>query len=235
MAVANPSNTDARSAGARGVVYKVLAEAFDYPTSETFDSTKNGRIVEVLREAAHDGGLAGQPEIDSALEHLGRSTGDLDSGVQLIDLEVEYNRLFAPTESGILCSPFEGVVRGLSIAEKVNNLADVMGFYRAWGVDLSDRHDELPDNIVVELEFLHLLACKEHNAIQSSEQEYIERTHDSQRSFLEDHALLWVGQFSDLVAQHTTCDWYRALARFLRAFVRSDGVRLQVAQAGEAC
>lgn len=219
-------NSDARSAGARSVVYKALAEGFDYPTEDGFGFARHGKVAAILRQAVLEAGFGQETEIEAALQLLDDAARDLGTTVRLIDLEVEFNRLFAPTDVELRCPPFESVIRELGLGEKVNNLADVMGFYRAWGLDVSDERQEFPDNIVTELEFLHFLAYKELNAIQLNEQEHAERTNESQRSFMQDHASLWIGRFCERVAQTTECDWYRGLARFTQAFVAADGARL---------
>lgn len=223
----SPVQSDAHSAGARSVIYKILAEGFDYPSEETFNITQNGKVEALLRQAARDAGIADQQPIESALQVIEQGEAELSRGLHLVDLEVEYNRLFAPTDQSLLCPPYESAVLGLNITQKVNGLADVMGFYRAWGLDVSEQRHEFPDSIVAELEFLHFLTYKERNAIQMNEEEHIELTRQSLQHFLEDHFLTWVPQFCASVLENSCYDWYRGLAGFTRAFAASEAAKLQ--------
>jgi TorA maturation chaperone TorD len=67
---------------------------------------------------------------------------------------------------------------------KAHVLADIMGFYRAFGVEpLRDR----ADSIDAELEFMHLLLLKEHHAMRGNDKEKAEICREAQEKFFGEH------------------------------------------------
>ena len=72
--------------------------------------------------------------------------------------EPEYSRLFGV---GLAATPYETEYDPLASARKGHRLADLLGFYEAFGVRLADHRKEFPDHIAAELEFMAiLLVCR---------------------------------------------------------------------------
>lgn len=81
-------------------------------------------------------------------------------------------------------------------------MADITGFYRAFGVEVSSRHPQRPDHLVLELEFVALLLEKLADA--AGDRGASERMDVCQRalaSFMKDHLTTWVASLGRLVAQ----------------------------------
>jgi TorA maturation chaperone TorD len=78
-------------------------------------------------------------------------------------------------------------------------MADIAGFYRAFGVEPGRDAPERVDHLACELEFLAWLVAKELHAREQQGDEWTERSEtcrDAQRDFLAEHVAWWVPAFS---------------------------------------
>ncbi len=79
---------------------------------------------------------------------------------------------------------------------KGNELADIAGFYKAFGFTLSRDDEEISemlDHLAVELEFYALLVMKEAALAAEGNNEGVEIVHDARKAFLCDHLGRFVG------------------------------------------
>ena len=91
-----------------------------------------------------------------------------------------------------------GRMRGLS---KGNDLADLRGFYRAFGLDLGPRTYDMLDHLAIELEFYAVLVAKE-EFLSSRDADGAGIVADGRRSFLQEH----LGGFVFAVAARGAAD-----------------------------
>lgn len=188
----------------RAQVYGFLADAFLYPADNW---TEDGAVLtEIMR------GLDGLHD-------------DLDvEPVRLTELQAIHRRTFGLT--GSLCYETEcGLPHEFRQSQE---MADINGFYRAFGLDLGGLTRERPDHLAAELEFMHVLAIKEASAINDGHAEHAAVCVDAQRAFLKDHLGRWAGLFAQALAQTAGPGPYAALAQFTAAFVEADAKRLGV-------
>jgi TorA maturation chaperone TorD len=101
-------------------------------------------------------------------------------------------------------------------------LADLAGFYRAFGVDVQG---ERPDNAPVELEFLHVLAFKAGWALARDETEHAEVCDRAEEAFLRDHALRWIPSLAERIAAAAVDGPYAAAAMLIRELLRAEAAR----------
>lgn len=101
------------------------------------------------------------------------------------EIEREWQSTFGLTDGGplSLCETEYGMAH---IFQKSNTLADIAGFYRAFGVDRTDGA-ERPDHLSVELEFLSFLAAKEAHALEAGREYQAETCRSAERLFLSEH------------------------------------------------
>jgi nitrate reductase assembly molybdenum cofactor insertion protein NarJ len=117
----------------------------------------------------------------STLVEAARRDGGLD------EVRSEYLSLF---DNGRGNSPLYeteyGRMRGMS---KGTDLADIAGFYQAFGMTISESEGdrELHDHIAVELEFYGVLLARQAHLLQAGEREGVEIVEDARRKFLVDH------------------------------------------------
>lgn len=125
------------------------------------------------------------------------------------------------------CPPFQTQYGKVDVFRQTSVLADLAGFYRAFGVDISGtnrRSDYLP----VQLEFASLLCHKEARARENGEADNAEISCGARTRFLDRHLVRWVAAFAGAVIRKGGSDYYSGLARTLAAFVRADAESLGV-------
>ena len=118
-------------------------------------------------------------------------------------------------------------------------LADIAGFYRAFGLQTGAAVRERPDHLATELEFMYLLALKEAYADSNSLPEQAEICVDAQRKFLQDHLACWIGLFcrslersiDERLGKDSLKSPYVMLAHLAEAFISAEAVRLDAVPA----
>lgn len=107
-------------------------------------------------------------------------------------------------------------------------LADIAGFYRAFGFNVGGGRRERPDHLAVELEFMYALAVMQAHAIHVGTLEEAETCLDAQLHFLQDHLGRWLKLFASSLTANGGVEPYLSLAAFLVAYVQADGAALGV-------
>ncbi len=156
-----------------------------------------------IKELLQKSGISEQ----SSLEELFQQIRDQ---AQIIDLDTwagEYNRLF---ETNVACSINEtGIIR----RDKGVILADIAGFYNAFGFKLSEKATEKADHLTGELEFVALLLVM---LAQTQDEEALRTTHHALSSFSFDHLGEWLPTFCERLTENTSLLIYQHLAKLLQ-------------------
>lgn len=114
----------------------------------------------------------------------------------------EHLAIFGHTAAGEL-RPYEAGYGTNHVFQETHCLADVAGFYRAFGLEPCEAKRERPDHIAVELEFMHVLALKEAYALAHDWDEKAEVCREAQAGFLRDHLGRWAPSFLKSLAERT--------------------------------
>ena len=192
---------------ARSACYKLLSLAFLPPsgwTAELFSVSGLDKILGALPE--------GHRAVLSPIvrEVTVARTGPTDR---------EYSRLFGV---GLAATPYETEYDPLALARKGHRLADLLGFYEAFGFRLADDRKEFPDHIAVELEFMSLLLMKAAYARAAALEEAHAVSEDGAVKFLADHLAPWAPVFAERVEAATEERLYRFAARLLGGFLLAE-------------
>jgi len=174
------------------------------------------------------------PIVAGILEELkmlqGWVFGHASQDFSLLDLQSEHRRTFGLTGSQCYETEF-GLPHEFRQSQE---LADIAGFYQAFGFKVGGTVRERPDHLAVELEFMYVLALKEAYATTNGSQEQVEICREAQGKFLGDHLGRWIGLFAKSLSQSSLDGPYLALAQFAAAYVEADakglGLRLEQPQ-----
>jgi len=137
---------------------------------------------------------------DGMNAELGRLSAQLDSAVPALEalrrelaargpdpLRSEYLELFGSHQSRVSLHETEyGRMRGMA---KGNDLADLCGFYRAFGLELTavDGLRDLPDHLACELEFYAVLLARSAHLAHEGDAEGQAIVLDARKKFLSSH------------------------------------------------
>jgi DMSO reductase family type II enzyme chaperone len=186
---------------ARSRVYATLSRGFLYPSSALMAA------------------MADYPaELRSAFRAVGIKA---DFGLGQLD-EGEYQALFGGQVPA--CPPNETEYTAAHVWMQTQQMADVAGFYRAFGVDTTET-GERADALTAELEFMYMLCVKEAIATEAGDHEEAAICRDAQVKFVSEHLAVWLPRFVARLEQAGAEGYYLALARLTSQFVASEAGR----------
>ena len=201
-----------RAALARAAVYRALAAAFAYPAP--------GHAAAVAQAAARAGAVAPMV-VKAELERLASATIAADPDA----LAPLYVALF---DGPAACPPYEGAYGERQLAGKAMQLADIAGFYAAFGMAAAGAQPDVEDHVGAELEFMAALALKEGWALAGGDAGAARIARDAQRAFLDDHLARWGDAFAARVLEAAPPGLYADAARALSAWLRAECACLAV-------
>lgn len=214
---------------ARAVVYHLLTIGFQFPTAARLD-----RI----------GAREGFPVVTAALDRIARRRGVggvalARCSVQLAalaepaieNLEAAYWRLFGHTTSGPICAcetewgPDNGF-------QQPQQLANISGYYLAFGLRFGTAPEIRADHIACECEFMDFLNRKEVRLLgappaDAAGDDTLDVTRQAARTFLRDHLGRFGRAFGARVAAADD-GYFGGLGQLLLAFLDADCARVGV-------
>jgi len=190
---------------AREHVLRLLALAASDPASKRFERIFDAEFLELACAAAHHlaSESASRPAQLAPREVTPESL-DLRAIVEALQqprerLAEDHTRVFGLVVSKE-CPPYEVQYCPQTFSiYRSQRMADIAGFYRAFGVTVGRDLPERVDHLACGLEFLAWLVAKERHArtrVGSKWAERAEICRDAQRDFLADHLAWWVPAFA---------------------------------------
>lgn len=140
---------------------------------------------------------------------------DLSGGTE--KLGVEYDRLFRA--KSIWLYGTEHTAK--SEFQRPNFLSDIVGFYKAFGVEAEK---DRPDSLVNELEFMHFLIFKMLHALESNIPDGKEKAAiclDAQKKFFDEHFYPAAKKIAEIIIREDS-DFYRERAKELLNFLEKE-------------
>lgn len=189
---------------ARSFLYQFLSLAFSYPYPEVLNALADGLgdLDQSLKavEISYDAG-----SLRSILQ---------DACERPLELQGEFNALFA---TALKAPSWETAYEIDKTSRRVVELADIEGFYRAFGLNLSAPIE--PDSLVAQLEFLALLLQKKLYAEAHGDGDGAQICEEAYRKFLADHLGRWYAAFVGRLGGATDQEYYRRMGGLLEVVI----------------
>ncbi len=206
----------------RAALYSALAIGFQPPAQDRLDRLLTPESKACLSRAAAElypsYGRSLAAAID-AFPDAAAATG--------VELAARHRRLFGHTARGLI-PPYETEYGNEALFQQPQELGDLMGFYRAFGLCLKDTTNERPDHVSCEFEFLMFLALKEAYALEHDEPETLEETRKAEKLFLRDHLARFLPTFASKLSREDAAGFYGRLAEICLCVVTAECSRWNV-------
>jgi TorA maturation chaperone TorD len=143
------------------------------------------------------------------------------------ELVAEYDRVFGLVPARE-CPPYETEYHQTTEPFfRAQQMADVAGFYRAFGLEPSRTSPDRPDHLVLELEFMAFLLMKKRlaQAPGAEGEEAGERAaicEQARQEFFRDHLAWWVPAFAAGLRKKAGGGFYAAVAEVLAALIPAE-------------
>jgi len=206
----------------RSETYAFLANALRFPDTNGLRILLDAEYMSAWKKGIHDQ----CPALSAiALELETRLAQYADSaGTAHRVLEESFIKLFGHTVRGV-CPPYESEYGKAQIIQQASDLADIQGFYEAFGLRLVDGSHERIDHACVECEFMSVMAAKQAYAIMQGNMEARQVLHDAQAAFLEDHLGRWFIAFSRRLQDADENGFYGNVGKLADKFIQSECTR----------
>jgi DMSO reductase family type II enzyme chaperone len=204
------SATTTSAAIRRAAAYSLLADAFAFPDEPA---------VARLQQSA------------AAAQSL--CSGSVVSLLAALACRAEAGRLQPPWADAFTvgsspdCPSFETAYFSTDATQQTQRMADIAGFYRAFGVDASVAGFR-PDDISVELEFMSYLCRKQAHAAAHMGAPRVGQVLRAQRLFLADHLGQWGEALGGRLAGAVGSSFYGSAGRALADWLAADLAELAV-------
>ncbi|MCG3130756.1 MAG: Chaperone protein TorD [Phycisphaerae bacterium] len=218
---------DARTCELLGGLYALLSNAFTFPDAAWFVSFRRESCWEAVRVRAADADAALAAHVSEAERRLRRIRSARGDAGALSALQEDYARLFGHAVRGS-CPPYELEYGRRDILQQSPQLADIGGFYAAFGLSLEDSARERLDHVSVECDFLARLCCLEAEAAVADDAERARVAADAHRAFLADHLGKWAPAFARQVSDADPDGFFGGAAKLLAAGIELDAARREL-------
>jgi TorA maturation chaperone TorD len=199
-------------------LYRLLAAVFSYPDESLIRGVRSG-LTSAEQSRKRD-------NLPISLAGPLRRLRAAWQAPTVEELALEYSRLFLG--SALVPLREGGYGDGMRFAGQPVDLADLNGFYLAFGLGPPAAAASPPDHLGTELEFMSLLFLKLAYALERRMNEQAEITREAMGKFLEDHLGRWVPPLSAALVEAGASPAYRAAADLLVSALALETARLGV-------
>ena len=215
----SPSVKESELAHVRAAAYGLIAHGFQYPDGDVLSTLIDPRRWEDWPAVLHNVDRPTRASLRILMDAVDELAGCSDSEVRA--LQHRYDDLFGHAVRGP-CPAYEMEYGRHEIIRQASDLADLAGFYRAFGLEPAAGANGRPDHITAECEFMSALCSKEAHAHAQDDKKNADICLDAQRAFLRDHLARWLPALAHRVQEADGDGWFGALTRFADAFVKAE-------------
>ncbi|MBF0518613.1 MAG: molecular chaperone TorD family protein [Nitrospirae bacterium] len=191
-------------------IYKILSLGLTYPDKSNFDLMDEilQRVADIFESELGDAVLDFRDKFNAA-------KGEIN------ELQSEYLRTF---DVGALVTPYETEYLTEKISRKPHELADIAGFYEAFGVHVNDQlaGREALDHISVEFEFMAILLMKQEYAQSKGLEEQLFIVREAKENFFKEHISRWIFKYLRLLDNASVCEYYVSALNLLNRLMEAE-------------
>lgn len=194
-------------------IYRVFSAAFLPPVPE--------RLADLIAgtDALESMGL---PYLAFYREWLPWRTA-LNSIHDVVEVDVEYVRLFATGVHGAASPPTESFYTADPIRGEVGEvLAELGALYNAYRLEPTGAVSDTLDHISIQLEVMSALCAREAESRAKGNDRRLELTLENQAAFLEQHLGAWLPHFVERIATADADPFYATLGPAVASFIHHD-------------
>lgn len=210
-------STTSEMALARSALYGVIASVFRRPDDPLFRTFSSHQEQRALTEAIGLLGAGGFERMQSAISHLCEAAEATNHDTRMF----AFVQLFGHTARGVV-PPYETEYGTGGPFFQPQEMSDIVGFYRAFGLDLDPRRHERLDHMSCEAEFMCFLCAKEAYAADAGDASTAQAVRRAQRLFMRDHLSAFAQTVFANMARQASAIWHAAAAEFGSAFIESE-------------
>ncbi len=198
---------------ARTVLYRGLADALRFPSTESHQAVLSGelpmRLADCIAELPY--AIEGVAPLIAAIATEAHEYDAFQSG---------YVGLFDVGAGGPPCPLYGGAWGG----DRQKVMEEALRFYRFFGLTICSEQRELPDQLSTELEFLHFLTFRELEALEDGSDTGSLRR--ASRDFLSRHPARWLPKARDKLLGLDADSPWPALVGLAAACCQADAAHL---------
>ncbi|GJQ58161.1 MAG: hypothetical protein D8M57_07620 [Candidatus Scalindua sp. AMX11] len=204
-------------------VYQFLSTCLFELDKETFDLVTN---EEYLGEVESCLSKSGDGELSETFRMLRENLQNTDCET----LAQGFRSTFGSSTVAMDCPPFEMYFSGSHIWQQTQDLADISGFYKAYGLEIAEGDSTSRwDHIAVELEFMHFITYKLAYAIENDHgKDDFDLCLAGKKKFLMAHIGRWINAFSITTSKKSPVEFYRHVAKLANTFIHIEMEKLEI-------
>ncbi|MFP4040384.1 MAG: molecular chaperone TorD family protein [Desulfosudaceae bacterium] len=214
------SSAAALEMAARSNMYALLADVFRYPDSDFIDFVRQEELRTALLDISS--GLPYAFDLSQEEKAALKISDELDDD----DVEAGFIRIFEAGPGDPPCPLVEG--KYVKDANRRAIFEDLIRFYNHFGLSYKEgTHDDRPDHITYEMEFMHYMSFLSLKAVQEAREK--DDYFRAQKDFLEHHLLKWTEGVAKVLEEVVTAlkqdaaaMFYANLAVLMDRYVRAD-------------
>jgi TorA maturation chaperone TorD len=209
---------------ARAVIFQTLSLAFQPPTNARLRQMEATTGFGTLRLALEQQGTARFKRLADRLQKISRPKVEA--------VAMRFVQLFGHTARGLVCAceTEYGPANGF---HQPQQLADLAGYYHAFGLQPLVAADVRLDHVACECEFMDFLNRKEavliaEGPLSADSEEMLAVTRRAQRGFLRNHLARFGCAFATSLAEEDRGGFFGTLGEVLLAVLQSECARLNI-------
>lgn len=212
----------------KSAIYEALALGFRPPDAETLSRLGSTEGALALADAA----ALIDAEQGTDLARLARDLPGPAGSEDLSNLTVSFRRLFGHTARGPV-SPYETEYGQDALFQQSQEMSDLGGFLKAFGLILRAEGHERIDHVSCECEFMAFLSRKQAYAIERGDKGMTGETERGGRLFLRDHLARFGLAFARKLTREDHGGFYGNLGELCFGFLSAESTRMGVTPGSE--